>query len=172
MIYDLGGDRVKDLGAAFIAPSSSVIGRVTLGEQSSIWFNTVVRGDVEAIHIGPKTNVQDGSVLHADAGVPLNIGSEVTVGHMVMAHGARIGDRVLLGIGSIILNGAEIGEESIVGAHALVTEGKVFPPRSLIVGAPAKAIRELTDDEVANLKWSAEHYVKNALRFAEELRAT
>ena len=171
MLYRLGEHRVTDRGACFIAPSASVIGRVIIGRDASIWFNTVVRGDVETITIGDRTNIQDGSVLHADAGVPLIIGDDVTVGHKVMIHGCTIGDRSLLGIGSIVLNGATIGDESIVGAHALITEGKAFPPRSLIIGAPAKAVREVTDEEAAELKASADLYVRNARNFQSNLGA-
>ncbi len=171
MLYRLGEDQVNDQGACFIAPSASVIGRVLLGQDCSIWFNTVVRGDVETITIGERSNIQDGSVLHADAGIPLTIGQEVTVGHQVMIHGCTIGDRCLIGIGCIVLNGAVIGEESIVGAHALVTENKVFAPRSLIIGAPAKAVRELTDEEISGLRGAANQYVRNGKRFREQLQS-
>ena len=171
MEYDLGDYSVTNHGCCFIAPNATVIGRVTLGVDTSVWFNAVIRGDVDTITIGDRSNIQDGSVLHVDPGNPLTVGSEVTVGHMVMIHGCTIGNRSLIGIGSTLLNGAEIGAESIVGAHALVTEGKKFPPRSLIVGTPAKVVRELSDDELAALKKSADRYVKNGHRFASELRA-
>lgn len=170
MLYRLEEHRVTSQGASFVAPNASVIGRVTLGEDVSIWFNVVIRGDVADINIGNRSNIQDGSVLHADPGSPLNIGADVTVGHMAMLHGCTVDDRCLIGIGSTILNDAHIGEECIVGAHALVTENKTFPPRSLILGAPAKVIRELTDDEIASLKNSADRYVSNGRRYREKLQ--
>jgi len=171
MLYQLQGDRVATNGPNYIAPNATIIGRVSLGTDVSIWFNVVIRGDVEDISVGDRTNIQDGSVLHADAGSPLDIGANVTVGHMAMLHGCKIGDGCLIGIGSTILNGADIGEESIVGAHALITENKTFPPHSLILGSPARVARELTEAEITTLKQAAESYVLNGRRFREHLIA-
>lgn len=151
----------------WIAPSADVIGRVELGEDVSVWFGTVIRGDVHFIKIGDRTSIQDLSMVHithhkkedASDGYPTIIGSDVTVGHRVMLHGCTIEDACLIGMSATILDGAVIGKESIVGAGALVTKNKIFPPRSLIMGSPAKVIRELTDEEVAELYASARRYV-------------
>jgi len=156
-------------GRYFVAPGAFLVGRVVLGEDVSLWFNAVVRGDNEVIHIGARTNIQDGAVLHSDDGFPLSIGSDCTIGHAAIVHGCSIGDGCLVGMGATILNGAVIGAGSLVGANALVTEGKVYPERSLIVGAPAKAIRQLDDAAVAKLLASAAHYAANARRFAAGL---
>jgi carbonic anhydrase/acetyltransferase-like protein (isoleucine patch superfamily) len=152
---------------AWIAPGATVIGRTTIGEESAIWFGCVVRGDVHSIQIGDRTNIQDLSMVHvthhkkADAsdGHPTIIGDDVTVGHRVMLHGCTIENACLIGMSATILDGAVIGKESIVGAGALVTKNKVFPPRSLIMGSPAKVVRQLTDEEVAELYASAKRYV-------------
>jgi carbonic anhydrase/acetyltransferase-like protein (isoleucine patch superfamily) len=152
---------------AWIAPGATVIGNVELGEDSSVWFGCVVRGDVHSIKIGARTNIQDLSMIHVthykkpdmSDGHPTIIGDDVTVGHRVMLHGCTIEDACLIGMSATILDGAVIGRESIVGAGALVTGGKVFPPRSLILGSPAKVVRTLTDDEVAELYASAKRYV-------------
>jgi carbonic anhydrase/acetyltransferase-like protein (isoleucine patch superfamily) len=167
------GDQTPELtgDGHFVAHNATVIGNVRLLSQSSVWFNTVIRGDNELIEIGARSNIQDGCILHTDPGFPLRIGSGVTVGHRVMLHGCTIGDNSLIGIGSTILNGATIGNNCLVGAHALVTEGKSFPDGSLILGAPAKVVRELSEDEIAGMKQSASHYVDNAARFASSLRA-
>lgn len=167
------GDLAPDLppeGRFWIAPSAHVIGAVRIGEDVGVWFGTTVRGDNEPITIGPRTNLQENCVLHSDPGFPLRIGAECTIGHGAIVHGCTLGDRVLLGMGATVLNGAEIGDESLVGASALVTEGKAFPPRSLIVGAPARAVRTLSDAEVAGLAASAAHYVANWQRFAAGFR--
>jgi carbonic anhydrase/acetyltransferase-like protein (isoleucine patch superfamily) len=153
----------------WIAPNATVIGDIRLADESSIWWNVVLRGDNDPIHIGQQTNIQDGSVLHTDAGIPMFIGNRVTVGHLVMLHGCTIGDGSLIGIGSVVLNRAVIGKQSIVGANTLIPEGKVFPDRVLIVGSPGKVIRELTDEEVLKLEKSAAHYVKNAARYRLQL---
>jgi carbonic anhydrase/acetyltransferase-like protein (isoleucine patch superfamily) len=157
-------------GEYWVAPSAVVIGRVRLAPRSSVWFGAVLRGDNELISIGEASNVQDGSVLHTDIGKPLAIGRNVTVGHMVMIHGATIGDNSLIGIGAILLNGARIGTNSIVGAGALITEGKSFPDNSLIIGAPARVHRQVSADEATLIAASAEHYVQNWQRYAADLR--
>ncbi len=169
-IYQLD-EHIPDVAdTAFVADSAEVIGRVTLGEDVSVWFNAVLRGDTEALSIGAGSNSQVGSVLHTDTGFPLVIGERVTVGHQVMLHGCTVGDESLIGIGAVVLNGARIGRHCIVGAGALVTEGKEFPDGSLIVGAPAKAVRELTAAQIAGLKASAAHYVNNGRRYGAGLK--
>ena len=150
---------------AWVAESAHVIGSVSLGVDASVWFGAVLRGDTELLTVGRGSNVQDGSVLHADPGRPTTIGDGVTIGHLVMLHGCTIGDNSLVGIGSVILNGARIGRNCLVGARALVTEGKTFPDGSLIVGSPAVAVRSLTEEQIEGLRQSAQHYVANARRF-------
>ncbi|MDR1994531.1 gamma carbonic anhydrase family protein [Azonexus sp.] len=164
------GDKAPQLGAqAWVAPNATVIGDIRLGANASVWWNAILRGDNDPIYIGDNSNIQDGSVLHTDEAVPMHIGANVTVGHLVMLHGCTIGDGSLIGIGSVILNRAVIGKESIVGAKTLISEGKVFPERSLIVGSPGKVVRQLTDEEVARLRASAAHYVANAARYRDML---
>lgn len=154
--------------SVFLAEGAKVIGDVEIGADSSVWFNSVVRGDVNYIRIGERTNVQDNSVLHVTKDVyPLFVGDEVTIGHSVVLHGCRIGDRCLIGMGAVIIDDASIGDDSIVGASALVTEGKRFPERSLIIGSPAKVVRTLTDEEVARIKRSAGNYVEYVLNYRE-----
>ena len=169
MLYALGSRKPYTAGDYYVAPGAAVIGDVNLGPDTSVWFGAVVRGDVEPITLGRGTNIQDGSVLHADPGYPLIIDEFVTVGHQVMLHGCRIGKYSLIGIGSRILNGAVIGANSIVGAHALVTEGKVFPDGVLIIGSPAKVARDLTDDEMVQLPTSAQRYIDRAKLYRKEL---
>jgi carbonic anhydrase/acetyltransferase-like protein (isoleucine patch superfamily) len=169
-IYSIG-DRQPSLGRdAWVAPNATVIGDVRLGDNASIWWNAVLRGDNDTITIGASSNIQDGSVLHVDAGVPLTLGSHVTVGHLVMLHGCTIGDESLIGIKSVILNKAVIGRHCIIGANSLIAEGKVIPDRSLVMGSPGKVVRELTDEEVARLRLAALGYVQNALRYRTELQ--
>jgi len=164
------GDKSPQLGPdVWVAPNATVIGDVRLGANASVWWNAVLRGDNDPITIGADTNIQDGSVLHTDEGVPMTIGSHVTVGHLVMLHGCTVGDGSLIGIGSIVLNRAVIGQGCIVGANTLIPEGKVFPDRVLIVGSPGKVIRELSDEEVGRLLGSAAHYVDNAARYRSSL---
>lgn len=171
MIYALGEQSPELVGDGhFIAPGAVLIGRVRLLPESSVWFNCVLRGDIEPIEVGAGSNVQDGCVLHTDPGFPLTIAAGVTVGHKVMLHGCTIGENSLIGIGSTILNGASIGRNCLVGANSLVTEGKSFPDNSLILGAPARVLRELTEDEIAGVRESAQHYVTNAARFSTSLR--
>ncbi|WP_442756933.1 gamma carbonic anhydrase family protein [Methylocystis sp. JAN1] len=153
----------------FVAPGAHLIGRVELREDANVWFNCILRGDNEWITIGARTNIQDNSVLHTDMGFPLTIGADCTVGHNVILHGCAIGDGALIGMGATILNGAKIGKNCLVGANALVTEGKEFPDNSLIVGSPAKAIRELGLDSRAKFLESAKHYVENGRRYAKGL---
>lgn len=154
----------------FIAENAAVIGSVRLRRESSVWFNSVLRGDNDWIDIGERSNIQDNSVLHTDPGIELVVGNGVTVGHRVMLHGCRVGDHSLIGIGSTILNGATIGRNCIVGAHSLITENKEFPDGSLIIGSPARIARPLSADEIERLKRSADVYVDNARRYNRELR--
>jgi carbonic anhydrase/acetyltransferase-like protein (isoleucine patch superfamily) len=156
--------------SAWVADNAQVIGDVHMAPDSSVWFSSVVRGDTATIRIGEGTNIQDGSVLHADVGVPLTIGKHVTVGHMVQLHGCTIGDESLIGIGAIVLNGARIGNNCLVGAGSLVTEGKEFPDGSMILGSPAKVVRQLTPEQIEGLRRSAQHYVNNKNRFKAGLK--
>jgi carbonic anhydrase/acetyltransferase-like protein (isoleucine patch superfamily) len=165
-IYELEGLAPKLAEGAWVADNAEVIGQVELAENASVWYQCVVRGDTEKIRIGRNSNIQDGSVLHADFGVPLTIGDNVTVGHQVMLHGCTIGDGSLIGIQAVVLNNAKIGRNSIVGAGSVVTEGKEFPDNSLIVGAPAKAIRTLDAEQIAKFQTIPQHYVDNARRHA------
>ena len=169
-IYELDSVAPRLAVTAWVADSAQVMGNVELAEDTSIWFGAVVRGDTEVIRIGRGSNIQDCSVLHADIGMPLTIGENVTVGHQVMLHGCTIGDGSLIGIGAIVLNGAKIGRGSIVGAGSLVTEGKEFPDGSMILGSPAKAVRELSQAQQDALKMSAIHYIENAKRFKRGLK--
>jgi carbonic anhydrase/acetyltransferase-like protein (isoleucine patch superfamily) len=155
--------------AYWIAASADVIGRVSLGRDCSVWFNAVLRGDNEPMRVGEGSNIQDGAVCHSDTGFPLTIGRMCTIGHKAILHGCTIADGSLVGMGATVLNGAQIGKGSLVGAHSLVTEGKIFPDHSLIVGAPAKAVRLLSAAQVAGLLGSAEHYILNWKRFAAGL---
>ena len=169
-IYELDGVAPQVPASAWVADSAQVMGNVVLGEDASVWFGTVIRGDTESITIGAGSNIQDASVLHADIGQPLVVGERVTVGHQVMLHGCTIGDGSLIGIGAVVLNGARIGKGCLVGAGALVTEGKEFPDGSMIIGSPAKAVRELTEAQQQALVASAKHYVENARRFRSGLK--
>jgi carbonic anhydrase/acetyltransferase-like protein (isoleucine patch superfamily) len=153
----------------FVAPSAAVIGRVWLGRDASVWFGTVLRGDGNDIRIGDRSNVQDNAVVHVDSDAPTTIGNDVTIGHAAVVHGCTVGDFSLIGINATILSHAVIGQYCLVGAGALITERKQFADRSLIIGAPARRIRELTDAEVEMLKQSAEHYVKQGQRYRREL---
>jgi carbonic anhydrase/acetyltransferase-like protein (isoleucine patch superfamily) len=163
-IYQLGDDRPHIAADAWVAERAEVIGRVELGGASSVWSGAVLRGDNEWIRLGSRSNVQEGAVLHTDMGFPLTVGDDVTIGHQAMLHGCTVEDGALIGIQAVVLNGARIGAGSLVGAGALVTEGAVFPPGSLILGAPAKAVRELTPEQRARLKSSADNYVEKAQR--------
>ncbi len=170
MVHSFEGSRPDIAQAAFVAWSAEVEGDVVLGKGSSVWYGAVLRGDIARIELGEGSNVQDGSVLHVDHGTPCVVGKHVTIGHRAVIHACEIGDRCLIGMGAVILNRAVIGEESIVGAGALVTQGKAFPPRSMILGSPAKVVRPLTEEEVAILRPHAEGYVDLAIRTAKGCR--
>jgi carbonic anhydrase/acetyltransferase-like protein (isoleucine patch superfamily) len=169
-LYELDGKSPQLGEGAWVADNATVIGDVVLGPNASVWFGTVVRGDTDTIRIGTNTNIQDSSVLHADEGVPLTIGNNVTVGHMVMLHGCTIGDGTLVGIQAVVLNRARIGRNCVVGAGAVVTEGKEFPDNSLIVGAPARVARTLSDDDVKKFARLSDHYVENSRRYARSFK--
>ncbi len=169
-VYELDNIAPRLADSAWVADSAQVMGNVELGADASVWFGVVIRGDTECIRIGRGSNIQDGSVLHADVGQPLTVGDNVTVGHKVMLHGCTVGDGSLIGIGAVVLNGAKIGKGCIVGAGALVTEGKEFADGSMIIGSPAKVVRELTEQQQAGLQLSALHYIENARRFQAGLK--
>ena len=171
MIYTLEQRRPQFKGDYWIADNAIVIGSVILENDANIWFNCVLRGDNDDLTVGENTNVQDGSVLHTDPGLKLTIGRNCTIGHMVMLHGCDIGENTLIGIKSVILNRARIGKNCIVGANSLVTEGKSFPDGTLIVGSPAKVVRELSPQEIQIIGLQAQHYVQNAKRFKSKLQA-
>ena len=161
-----GAGRFRRLdGGAFAADSATLTGRLALGSEVSVWFGCVLRGDDASIHIGARSNVQDLSMIHADVDVPNVIGDEVTIGHRCVLHGAQVGDRCLIGMGAILLGGSVIGAESIIGAGAVVKEGMVVPPRSLVVGVPAKIVREVTDEQVAAIRRSADGYVAKVQQY-------
>ena len=168
-IYRLGDHTPSVPATAYIAPQAMVIGRVTLGEHVSVWPGAVVRADDDTIRIGDNTNVQDGAVLHVDPERPMTIGANVTIGHQAMLHGCTIGDGSLVGIQAIVYNRAVIGRDCLIGAGAVITEGKQFPDRSLIVGAPAKLVRELTDDQIAGLRRNVDTYVKRGAFYRTKL---
>ena len=169
-IYQLGDDRPRIAVGAWVADSAQVIGRVSLAEGASVWYGAVLRGDNEWITLGARSNVQDGTVMHTDMGFPLTLGTDVTVGHQVMMHGCTVGDGSLIGIQAVVLNGARIGRYCLVGAGSVVTEGKEFPDHSLIVGSPAKVIREITPEQVARMASASAFYVENAQRHRSNLR--
>ncbi len=169
-VYRLGDHIPQVPVSCWVAPSASIVGRVRMGERCSGWFGAVLRGDSTTLTLGDRVNVQDGAVLHGDDGFPLELGADVTVGHQAMVHGCTVGEGSLIGIQAVVMNGAVIGAGSLVGAGALVTEGKQFPPRSLIVGSPAKLLRELSEEESARLRLSAAHYAHNGARYAAELQ--
>jgi carbonic anhydrase/acetyltransferase-like protein (isoleucine patch superfamily) len=168
-LYTLNGLSPQLGGSAWAAPSADLIGDVRLGARASVWFGAVLRGDNTPLILGPETNFQDGAIGHSDADFPLTIGARVTVGHQAILHGCTVADDCLIGMGARILNGAVIATECIVGAGALVTEGKHFESGSLIVGAPARVVRQVTAEERALLRESAKHYAEKAARYAAEL---
>ena len=167
MFYDLEDKKPKNSGENWVAPNATIIGDVTLEKNSSVWFNALIRGDNENIHVGEGSNVQDGSVLHTDPGCPLRIGKDVTIGHIVMLHGCTIGDNSLIGIGAVILNNAKIGKNCIIGAKALITENKEILDNSLVVGAPGRVVRKLTDEEIGKITENAKHYQDNWKRYVK-----
>ncbi|ODT32669.1 MAG: gamma carbonic anhydrase family protein [Hydrogenophaga sp. SCN 70-13] len=171
-LYELDGVAPTLADSAWVADSAQVMGNVHLHEDSSVWFGAVLRGDTETITVGQGSNVQDGTVMHADVGFPLVVGERVTIGHQVMLHGCTIGDESLIGIGATVLNGAKIGKNCLVGARALVTEGKEFPDGSMILGSPAKVVRQLTPEQIEGLRRSAAHYIENAQRYRKGLKKT
>ncbi|MDP1027360.1 gamma carbonic anhydrase family protein [Sphingomonas sp. KR1UV-12] len=167
--YAIDGKKPQLGEGAWIAPSADVIGDAHLGAGASVWFGAVIRADNTPILVGARTNVQEGAMLHSDPGSPLTIGEGVTVGHHAILHGCTIGDNVLVGMGATVLNGAVIGDDCLIGAGALVTEGKTFPPGSLIVGAPARAVRTLSAEAIGGLRLSAAHYAARAAAYATGL---
>lgn len=171
MLFELGDKRpVINGGGHFIAPNASLIGDVVIGNQASIWFNVVIRADNDRITVGAYSNIQDGSVLHADSGIPLTVGNGVTVGHKVMLHGCTVGDYSLVGINAVVLNKAKIGSHCLIGANSLVPEGMEIPDGSLVMGSPAKIKRVLTEPEKKMLELSAHHYVSNGKRYLAKLK--
>ena len=171
-VYALGAvaPQLPGEGEYWIAPNAQVMGNVKLMRNASVWFNAVIRGDNELITIGENSNVQDGSVLHSDPGSPLTIEENVTIGHMVMLHGCTIGAGTLIGIGSIILNKTRIGKNCLIGANTLIAEGKDIPDNSMVLGAPGKVVRTLTDEQAAALRLSSDHYVQNWQRYARDMK--
>ena len=171
MIYSLGCKTIETKSKQFyIAPSANLIGNVWLGDNASIWWNAVLRADNEPITIGNKTNIQDGCVLHTDPGYPIEIGANVSVGHLCMLHGCVIGDGALVGIGSVILNGAEVGTNCLIGANSLITEGKKIPENSLIMGSPGKVIRQVNESDLSQMKQNVQSYVKRSKLYRETLK--
>ena len=169
MLFKLDDKTPNISDSAFVAPSASLIGHAVLKDQASVWFNCVIRADNDLIEVGERSNIQDGSVLHVDAGYPIHIGKDVTVGHKVMLHGCTIGDGSLIGMNAVILNGAKIGKACIVGANALVTENTEIPDGSMVLGSPAKVVRQLSEKNQALLKKGAEHYIANSERYKSKL---
>jgi carbonic anhydrase/acetyltransferase-like protein (isoleucine patch superfamily) len=168
--YSLGSKQPQLSDPVWIAPNAAVIGDVRLAANVSIWWQATVRGDNDPITIGENTNIQDGCVLHTDEGVPLDIAANVTVGHKVVLHGCTIGEGSLIGMGAIVLNRAVIGRECLVGAHTLIPEGRVIPDRSLVVGTPGRVVRQLTDEDVANIRAGCESYLKHWREYRDDLR--
>jgi carbonic anhydrase/acetyltransferase-like protein (isoleucine patch superfamily) len=170
--FDLGGIApvLPASGNFWIASTATVVGRVTLKEDASVWFGAVVRGDVEHIEIGERSNIQDGAVIHADYGIPCIIGADVTVGHLAMLHGCTVGDGSLIGIGAVVLNGAKIGKGCLIGAKAFIPEGREIPDYSVVFGAPGKVVKQVSEAQRQHLLMSAAHYVENARRFKQQLK--
>ena len=169
MLYKLGKDQPILEGDYYVADNATVLGKVKLCKDSSVWFGAILRGDTELITVGERSNVQDSSVLHTDLGFPLVIGKDVTIGHKVMLHGCTIGDGSLIGINSVVLNGAKIGKGCLIGANTLITEGTEIPDGSLVMGSPGKVKGEINEDQKKGLILSAHHYVDNSKRFKSEL---
>ncbi|MDQ3259855.1 MAG: gamma carbonic anhydrase family protein [Burkholderiales bacterium] len=171
MIYELGDLKPEFRGNYFVADNARVIGQCIFENNVSIWFGAILRADNDRITIGENSNVQDNSVVHADPGFPVNIGRDVTVGHLVMLHGCSVGDGSLIGIKSVILNGAVIGKECLIGANTLIPEGKIIPDRSLVVGSPGKVMRQLSDEDVAGIREGVSYYVEKITHYREHLKA-
>jgi carbonic anhydrase/acetyltransferase-like protein (isoleucine patch superfamily) len=169
MIYQLGDRQPVIDPSCFIAEDATIVGSVVIERHASVWFHVTVRGDTDRITVGESSNIQDGSVLHTDDGIQLEVGARVTVGHRAMLHGCKIGEGSLIGIGATILNHAVIGKHCLIGAHSLITEGKVIPDRSLVVGSPGRVIKSITDEMVEQLEAAARHYVDNGRRFRRDL---
>ena len=165
MIYEFGDNTPTLHKDSWVASNAILIGKVILKKDANVWFNVVLRGDIEIITIGEGSNVQDGSVFHTDPGCPLTLGKGVTVGHMVMLHGCAVDDNTLIGIGSTILNKTKIGKNCIIGANTLIPENKIIPDRSLVFGSPGKIVRQVTDKEIEEIKENAKHYVENYKRY-------
>lgn len=171
MIHDLGALSPAIGEGVYVADNATVVGAVTLAAGASVWFNAVLRGDVEPISVGAGSNVQDGAILHTDPGCPLNLGRGVTIGHGARLHGCTVGDYALVGINSVVLNGAVIGRHCIIGANTLVPEGRRVPDGALVIGTPGKVVRMLSAEEMAKLEWAARHYVHNAQTYLQSLAA-
>jgi carbonic anhydrase/acetyltransferase-like protein (isoleucine patch superfamily) len=171
-VYTLDGAQpeLPAVGEFWIAPDAALIGRVRLGHKASVWFGAVLRGDNDPIMIGEGTNIQDQSMLHTDIGFPLTIGAGCTIGHRVVLHGCTIGDNSLIGIGAVVLNGARIGSNCLIGAGALVTEGKEIPDNSLVMGAPSRVVRNVSDEQAARMRLSALHYIENWKRYTAHMK--
>ena len=169
MRYTLDGHSVITEGETFIADTAVVIGQVVLKHEASVWWGAVLRGDYDVITIGERSNVQDNCIVHMDEDFPVTIGRQVTVGHKAVLHGCTIGDNCLVGINSVVMNGVVIGDDCLIGSNALITEGKEIPPRSLVLGSPGKVVRELTDDEVAEVTDFSDRYVLNFRRYLKTL---
>jgi carbonic anhydrase/acetyltransferase-like protein (isoleucine patch superfamily) len=168
-VFSINGAKPQIAESAWVAPQAVVVGRATLAERTSVRFNAVIRADNEPVTIGEGSNVQEGAVLHTDPGYPMEIARNVTIGHQAMLHGCTVGEGSLIGVQAVVLNGAVIGKHCLVGAGAVVTEGRVFPDRSLIIGAPANAVRELTDEQVQSLLANATDYARRAEVYRREL---
>jgi carbonic anhydrase/acetyltransferase-like protein (isoleucine patch superfamily) len=169
-IYQLGEHAPQIDATAFVADSASLIGKVTVEANASVWFGVTIRGDNERITIGANSNVQDGTVMHTDMGFPLTLGKNVSIGHQAMLHGCTVGDGALIGIQAVVMNGAKIGKGCLVGAGALVTEGKEFPDNSLIIGSPAKVVRTLTEDDLQRLAGNADIYMERGKLYKAQLK--
>ena len=171
MIYSLEGRTPRTVGETFVAPTAVVIGDVAIEHESSVWWGAVLRGDYDRISIGRRSNVQDNAVVHMDEGFPVTLGDSVTIGHKAVLHGCTVGNNSLVGINAVVMNGAVIGDDCLVGSNALITEGKAIPPRSLVLGSPGKVVRELNDEEVAEITDFADRYVRNFRRYLAQLRS-
>jgi len=169
MKYQLGDKKPSIDNSCFVAPSADLIGEVQMAANASVWFNCVLRADNEPIVIGENSNIQDGSVLHVDPGCPINIAANVTVGHKVMLHGCSIGENTLIGMNAVVLNKAKIGSNCVIGANALVTENMEIPDGSMVLGSPAKVVKQLSDEHIEMLKHGAQHYVQNSAKYKDLL---